>query len=190
MRRAFSHLQMLRILARGWLIAALLGVAAACAQGIELTTLQLARVEGDLALEYNLRARLSNAVEDALQRGVPMYFIAEATLFRKRWYWRDERVGHVARSWRLSYQPLTSSWRLSLGGLARTFGSLPEALASMSRVSGWPLVEVDRLDSAERYYVEFSWRLDNSQLPQPMQIDLGSDWKLGIERTLRVDKPE
>ena len=32
-----------------------------------------------------------------------------------------------------------------------------------------------------------SFQLDNSQLPQPMQIDLGSDWKLGIERTLRVD---
>src|SRR5574337_104745 len=48
------------------------------AQGIELTTLQLARADGALTLEFSLRPKLSHAVEDALQRGVPMYFSAEA----------------------------------------------------------------------------------------------------------------
>ena len=60
-------------------------------------------------------------------------------------------------------------------------------MAPLSRVSGWQLAELERLETGERYYVDFIWRLDNSQLPQPMQIDLGSDWKLGIERTLRVE---
>lgn len=188
MRRASSQLSSLRILCRGWLVVLLLAAATtARAQGIELTTLQLGRDDGSLTLEYNARLKLSHALEDALQRGVPMYFSAEATLFRKRWYWRDERVTRINRNWRVSYQPLTASWRLSLGGLAQSFPTLSEALAPMSRVSGWQLADLDRLEAGERYYVEFSWRLDNSQLPQPMQIDLGSDWKLGIERTLRVE---
>ena len=187
MRRASSQLSLLRILLRGWLVVLLLAAATAHGQGIELTTLQLGRDDGMLTLEYNARIKLSHALEDALQRGVPMYFIAEATLFRKRWYWRDERITRIGRSWRVSYQPLTASWRLSLGGLAQSFPTLAEAMAPLSRVSGWQLAELERLETGERYYVDFIWRLDNSQLPQPMQIDLGSDWKLGIERTLRVE---
>lgn len=192
MRSALSPPSPLRSRARAWLLVLLLLAAAGVrAQGIELLSLKLSRDEGSLRLEYDLRPKFSRALEDALQRGVPMYFSAEAAVYRKRWYWRDERIAQVARNWRLSYQPLTASWRLSLGALAQTFATLPEALAPMTRVSGWPLIDAERLEAGERYYVEFSWRLDNAQLPQPMQIDLGSDWKLGIERTLRLDsKPE
>jgi len=187
MRRALSQLPLLRVLVGGWLAALLLSAAPVRAQGIELAALQLGRAEGALTLEFNLRLKLSHALEDALQRGVPMYFSAEATLLRGRWYWRDERIARVNRNWRLSYQPLTASWRLSLGGLAQSFPTLAEALAPMTRVSGWQLTELERLEPGERYYVEFAWKLDSTQLPQPMQLDLGADWKLSIERTIRVD---
>ena len=36
--------------------------------------------------------------------------------------------------------------------------------------------------------MEFSYRLDATQLPQPLQIGLGNDWSLGIARTVRVDE--
>ena len=40
-----------------------------------------------------------------------------------------------------------------------------------------------------RHYLEFSYRLDSSQLPSPMQLGLGAqtDWVLGVERTLRIE---
>ena len=57
----------------------------------------------------------------------------------------------------------------------------------LSQISGWRLVELDKLEPGSRHHVEFSFSLDNSQLPQPMQIDLGGDWKLGLERSLKVD---
>src|SRR5882724_3804198 len=71
----------------------------ALAQGVELTTLELRADESRLTLEFSARLTLSRAIEDALRRGVPMYFEVEATLFRPRWYWRDERVARVARSY-------------------------------------------------------------------------------------------
>lgn len=157
------------------------------AQGVELSSLQALRTDGNLSLDYHARLSLTPAIEDALKRGVPMYFVAQAAVYRGRWYWRDERLARVTRSWRLSYQPLTASWRASLGGLAQSFATLAEALSAMSRVSGWRLVEAERLEPGERYYLEFSFQLDKSQLPQPMQIDLGTDWKLGIERSLRIE---
>jgi len=165
-----------------------LGVAHnARAQGVELATLELRPDEGALTLEFNARLTLSRAIEDALRRGVPMYFEVDATLYRSRWYWRDERVARVSRSYRLSFQPLTGSWRVALGALGQNYPTLSEAMAVISRVSGWHLAEAGQLESDLRYYVEFSYRLDASQLPQPLQIGLGNEWSLGISRVLKVD---
>jgi len=158
------------------------------AQGVELVTLELRPADGALTLEFAARLNPSRAVEDALRRGVPMYFEVDATLFRSRWYWRDERVSQVSRSYRLSYQPLTGSWRVSLGALGQTYATLSEALAVISRVSGWPLAEASQIDPDRRYYVEFNYRLDAAQLPQPLQIGLGNDWSIRLSRVLKVDE--
>jgi hypothetical protein len=170
-----------------WL-ALLCAAAGVRAQGVELNTLELRANEGTLTLEFSARLTLSRAIEDALRRGVPMYFDVEATLFRSRWYWRDERVARVSRSYRLSYQPLTGSWRVGLGPLGQSYATLTDAMAVLSRVSGWPLADGSQLDAGQRYYLEFSYRLDPTQLPQPLQIGLGNDWSLGIARTVRVDE--
>jgi len=159
------------------------------AQGIELASLQAVRGDGVLALEFATRVTLSRTVEDALQRGVPVYFVAQADLYRNRWYWRDERVARISRSWRLAYQPLTGNWRLGLGGLNQTYATQAEAVAALSRAANWKLADLSQLDPDSRYYVEFSFRLDTTQLPSPMQIGLGgqADWALSVERTLRVE---
>ena len=72
--------------------------------------------------------------------------------------------------------------------LGQAYPTLSEAMAVMSRVSGWHLAEAAQLDNDLRYYVEFSYRLDASQLPQPLQIGLGNEWSLGISRVLKVDE--
>jgi hypothetical protein len=170
-------------------LGALLGWPAARAQGIELAQLQAVRSEGGLTLDFVTRIALPKAVEEALHRGVPVYFVAEAELKRSRWYWRDERVARVLRSWRVAYQPLTSSWRVGLGALNQTYPTLPDAMAVVSRSAGWRIADLTQLDPDSRYYIEFSYRLDNTQLPSPMQIGLGgqADWTIGVERTLRIE---
>jgi hypothetical protein len=167
-----------------WLLAA-----AVLAQAVELATLKTSRQDGALTLEFSARLALPRPVEDALARGVPVYFVAEATLRRSRWYWRDERVARVQRSWRVVYQPLTGSWRVGLGGLNQTYASLSEALAAASSSAGWKLAELSQLDPDSSYYVEFEYRLDTAQLPGPMQFGLGGqgDWTVAVTRELRVD---
>lgn len=161
----------------------------ASAPAIELQTLRLQRADGALSLDFAARIHLSRAVEEALQRGVPVYFTAQAQLLRNRWYWRDERVARVQRTWRLAFQPLTSNWRVGFGGLNQTQATLEEALASLSRLSDWKIADLAQVDPDSRHYVEFSFRLDTSQLPGPMQFGLTTqaDWTLGVERTLRLE---
>lgn len=169
-----------------WLV---LAGSTARAQGMELTGFALSRVDGALALDFIARPTLSKAVEEAMQRGVPVYFVAQAALYRQRWYWRDERVARVSRTWRLSYQPLTSSWRLGQGAISQSFPSAAEALDAASRAARWKVADESMLEPGERYYLEFSYRLDNNQLPRPMQLDLAAqaDWQLSVERTIKVE---
>lgn len=165
--------------------------APAWAQGVEVLELRAFRDEASVSLDYQLRVTLPPAVEAAVMRGVPVYFSAQATLWRPRWYWRDERAGRVSRDWRLSFQPLTSTWRISQGGLGQSFPSLAEAMSAMTRSTAWRIADARDVEADGRHYLEFSWRLDTTQLPRPMQISLGgisgaSEWSLGVERSVRV----
>lgn len=174
-----------------WL-ALLLGLWAgmAPAQGIQLLHLDSERAEdGGLNLGFSTRFELPRTVEDALSKGVPIYFTAEVSVYRSRWYWRDARVARASRSWRLSWQPLTRQYRVSTGGLHQSYESLPEAVASLRGLSGWRVAEARDLEDDGRYYLEFSYRLDSSQLPKPMQIGLGlpHGWNLAIERSLTLN---
>ncbi len=159
------------------------------AQGIELPSLAVSRADGGLNLDFEVRLALGRTVEDALRRGVPLYFTAEAKVYRPRWYWRDDRVASATRTWRVSYQPLTSSWRVSLGAFSQSFASVAGALGAVSRASSWRIADADQIEPGEHYYIDFSYRLDNSLLPRPLQLDLTmqSDWRLSVERTIRLD---
>jgi len=182
-----------RVLAAAWLawaclVCLALVAPAARAQGVELSTIAAKRQDGGVVLDFVANLTLSKAVEDALRRGVPVYFVAEATLKKPRWYWRDDRVARVSRSWRLSYQPLTSAWRVSLGAFSQSYPSLEEALTTVTRIARWRVAD-SGIDPNDRYYVDFQFYLDASQLPPPMRLDLNaqSEWKLGVERTVPVE---
>lgn len=182
------------LLLRRWLLMAALVLAAllarpVLAEGIELSHLATTRAEDGLELGFNTRFELPRAAEDALLKGVPIYFVAEANVLRTRWYWRDSRVARASHSWRLAWQPLTRQYKVSTGGLNQSYASLAEALASLRGLSSWRIAEPRELEDDGHYYVEFSYKLDTSQLPRPMQIGLGSPqgWGLSIERTLSLN---
>jgi hypothetical protein len=162
---------------------------AAHAQGVELPSISAKRQDGGAVLDFVANMTLSKAVEDALRRGVPVYFVAQATVYKPRWYWRDDRISRVTRSWRLSYQPLTSAWRVSLGAFSQSYPSLEEALTAVTRLSHWKIADSGVTDPDSKYYVEFTYYLDASQLPRPMQLDLAAqaEWHLGVERTIPVE---
>lgn len=159
------------------------------ADTVQLSALELTRADDGLQLSFSARFELPHAVEDALMKGVPLYFLAEADLYRGRWYWRDQRIAHVSRTWRLAWQPLARSYRVSFGGLNQSFDSLQEAMAAVRGAAHWKVADLSQLEPGTSHYVEFSYRLDTSQLPRPMQIGLAgqADWDLIVERSLKLD---
>lgn len=157
----------------------------------DVTQYQVERLDDEVAVSAQVTFELPPAVEDALLKGVPMFFVTEAAVVRERWYWYDKRLVTAQRHMRLAYQPLTRRWRLNVTagagreasvGLALnpSFDTLEEALSAIKRVSRWKVADVAELESGLKYKVNFSFRLDISQLPRPFQIGtLGqSEWDL------------
>ncbi len=159
------------------------------AEGVELAQLATRKAEDGLELSFTTRFELSRAAEDALHKGVPLYFVAEATVLRNRWYWRDARAAHAERTWRLAWQSLTRQYRVSTGGLHQSFATLDEALTVLRGQSAWRIAEPKDIDDGGSYYLEFSYKLDVTQLPRPMQIGLQSGFALSTEhkRTFAPD---
>jgi hypothetical protein len=173
------------------------------ARAYEPETLQLALQRSTDALYLSARLRLvpGAGVEDALLKGVPLYFVWHADVYRQRWYWTDRRVTSAVRTLRLAYQPLTRRWRVSLsndaGGstgaglqyaLHQNFDSLAEALAGVGRVSRWRIADAARLDPDEKHRVEWGFRLDLALLPRPFQIGMVNqpEWVMQVTRVMRV----
>lgn len=158
----------------------------------QLTSFEVVRGEDGLTLSFATRFDLPASVEDALLKGVPLYFVADATLMRDRWYWRDQLISRVSRTWRVIYQPLTRTYRVSFGGLNQSYQSAAEAVSAVRRVAGWKLAEPGQVDAGDGYYVEFSYKLDTTLLPRPMQIGIDGqpDWSLHLERVQRLAAPK
>lgn len=173
-------------LVAGWTLVAL--TLAAPARAVELTRLEAQRSEQGVQLSFDLRYELPPGVEGALQKGVALYFVAEAQLMRSRWYWMDKAYPETRRVWRLSYQPLTFSYRVSLGGLSQTYATLAEALRALQRSTRWRIADALPADDDGSFYVRFAYRLDADQLPRPLQIGIagGPEWHLAIERTIAL----
>ncbi len=154
----------------------------------EVNNFEVSRADDGVHLAFSLSFDLPRGVEEALHKGVPLYFVAQVELMRDRWYWRDKRVSQVERTWRLAFQPLTRKFRVSFGGLNQSYDSLPDALVAVRRVTSWKVAEPGALDG-DGHYIEFVYRLDTSLLPRPLQIGLGGqpDWNLRVEKIHRID---
>lgn len=132
-----------------------------------------------LYLDVSVEFDLPRSVQDALNRGIPLYFVTEFSIERQRWYWINKPIVEASLITRLSYSPLTRQYRLSRGGLSQSFDSLSETLAILKSLHGWRVSEDPVIENPEDCVAEVMVRLDTEQLPLPMQVTIGeNDWDL------------
>jgi hypothetical protein len=168
--------------------AALLFAPAAAADRIAVKAAELSLAadgEGALVLDAVFDFELPPVLEDAVNRGIALYFVVEFELYKSRWYWFDKKLVAAARTYRLTYSPLTRQYRLATGALAQSFDSLADALAVLRRVRAWRVADRSLIRADDDYTAQVRMRLDTSQLPRPFQINaltnrdwtLASDWR-------------
>ena len=182
-----------------WVCAVLLFVSQT-SRAAELTQLDIERAEDGVYLSANVQFELPSVVEDAMAKGIPMFFVAEADVYQNRWYWADKRVASAARTIRLAFQPLTRRWRVNItsglvnnstglrAALNQNYDTLPDAMAAVQRLSRWRIADNADIELDAPHRLEVNFNLDLSQLPRPLQIGvLGQkDWAVSVRHNQRL----
>lgn len=171
-----------RLLTRVVLALALCATGAA-ADEVQTRDARLVAADDGVLLSADFEFELTSRLEDALDKGVPLYFVVEFELVRPRWYWLDERVASAVRTTRLSFHALTRTYRLTTGALHQSFATLDEALRALSTVRGWQVLAKDAIKPDTSYVAYTRMRLDTALLPKPFQVSAlaNRDWTLGAQ---------
>ena len=152
----------------------------ALAAGISLRNPQLLLDDGEYVAAADFNINFNPRLEEAVNKGVVLYFSAEFELSKSRWYWFDEQILRRSKTYQLYYHALTRQYRVSTGGLHQSFPSLEEALRVMSRLRRWVVAEQGDIRVAQTGVAGLRLRLDLTQMPKTFQVSALSnkDWNL------------
>jgi len=167
---------------------------------VELQALKFEHQDTALYMSAQWRFDLPSALEDALLKGITLYFVTEVDITQERWYVYTQRVAHAERHVRLFYQPLTRRWRVNtspqpfnvsgLGmSLGQSYDTAQEAMDAVRRIVQWRIANASDYNPDAKPSVSINFKLDLKQLPRPLQIGAAgqSDWNIGFSKTQRLE---
>lgn len=139
--------------------------------------------EGEVLLTADFGFAINATLEEALQRGIPLYFALDVEIVRPRWWWFDEKSATAPVQYRVSWQPLTRQYRVASGLFSQSLDSLAEVERLIGRVNSRVIARVADLERGTRYEAVVRLRLDVNQLPKPFQVNAlaSRDWQLASE---------
>ena len=154
------------------------------ADSILVRSAEIRGEDDDYVLNADFELSINATLDEALHRGIPLYFILELEISRPRWYWFDDKVLATSVQYRITWNALTRQYRVSSGLIGQTLYTLDELERFLSRVTSRPVARRDQLQKGSRYDAALRLRLDVNQLPKPFQVDalasrewsLSSDW--------------
>jgi hypothetical protein len=198
LRSMFKRVLLLCVCAVG-----LLGAAMPVAQAetpVALQSFKLERQDGAVYLSGDWQFDMANTLEDALLKGITLYFVTEVEIRQERWYFYNQRVARAERHVRVFYQPLTRRWRVNvspqpfnLGGLGMSLGqsydTAEEAMNAVRRISPWRIANLADVNLDAKPSISINFKLDLTQLPRPLQIGAAnhSEWNLVFNKTQRME---
>jgi hypothetical protein len=167
---------------------------------VELQELKLDRQEAALYMSGTWQFELPSALEDALLKGITLYFVTEVEIRQERWYFYNQRVSYAERHVRLFYQPLTRRWRVNISpqafnvsglgvSLGQSYDTAEDAINAVRRIALWRIANATDYNPDAKQTISINFKLDLKQLPRPMQIGLAgqSDWNIGYSKTQRLE---
>lgn len=168
----------------GWLLACLLSLFFApslhAAEGASVKFAEIHATREGYELDAQFVLNPNRTLEDALQKGIALYFVAEAEITSPRNWWLDENIGEATRRMRIYYNLLLRRYVVDAGYVTKTAITLEEALPILGRLESWQVLERGALKPGQRYEARVRLRLDTSKLPKPLQIGVvtGGKWEL------------
>jgi hypothetical protein len=167
---------------------------------VELQAFKLERQDAALYMSANWRFDLPATLEDALLKGITLYFVTEVEINQERWYVYNQRLAQAERHVRLFYQPLTRRWRVNISpqpfnvsglgmSLGQSYDSAEEAMSAVRRIVQWRIANATDYNPDAKQTISINFKLDLKQLPRPLQIGAAgqSDWNISFSKTQRLE---
>jgi hypothetical protein len=162
---------------------ALLSVAIASTNSIEITAAELDAVDNAYVLNAEFEINLDKALEEAVNKGVSLSFLVEFQIVKPRKYWFDDEIVTVRRQITLNFHALSRQYLVSYDNHQKSFETLDEALNALMHIEAWKIAPKNLLEKGETYRAALLMRLDKDKLPKAIQVDAISseNWNLASE---------
>ena len=177
------------------LLILLLPVVVAQAESIRIKSVNLAAVEQGYEISVDSEIVLNATLEQALEKGIVLYFVTKFSLVDSRWYWLNDEVARGKLRIGLRYYALTRQYHLNHPSFSQSFNTLKEALQALGQVRNYLLTVKSELKQDVDYIASLRIWLDLTRMPKPFQVEaLGSSqWNLSsdkLEWRMRLPMPE
>ena len=174
----------LPMLGMAFLLLACMSLAWANTSNLLIKSAELQPVDDAYVLHANFDVNFSAVVEEALNKGIPLTFLIEFQVVSPRRYWFDDEVTTVSTQVVLSYHALSRQYLVNRENHQDIFTSLQEAKEDLAHLRDWMVLEKSLLKKGEPYAAALRIRLDQSQLPKPLQVEaMGSEsWNMVSQR--------
>jgi hypothetical protein len=141
---------------------------------------ELTQQEDSFVLNASLLADFNSVLESAVNKGVPLSFVAEFQIVQPHKYWFDDEVVTTSKRIDLSFHALTRQYLVTKEGHQKSFETLNEAMQDLTEIRNWKVVKKNQLKESVQYQALLLIRLDKKKLPKAIQVDSISseDWNL------------
>ena len=169
-----------RLVLAATFVAALSLAGPARADDVPVTSASLRLDDGEILLSADFGLALTPALEEALDKGIPLYFVIDFELLRPRPLWFPQKIAEWSITHRVSYSSLTRQYRVASGPLGQTFDSLDAVERFVGHVASRRVAGADDVVKGTRYDAAVRLRLDVSELPKPFQVNAlaSREWQL------------
>ncbi|WP_297324732.1 DUF4390 domain-containing protein [Nitrosomonas sp.] len=162
----------------------LLLVTTAQAESIRIKSVNLAAVEQGYEISVDSEIVLNATLEQALEKGIVLYFVTKFSLVDSRWYWLNDEIVRGKLRVGLRYYALTRQYHLNYPAISQSFNTLEEALQALGQLHNYSLIVKSELKQDVDYIASLRIWLDLTRMPKPFQVEaLGSSrWNLSSDK--------
>jgi len=152
------------------------------AENFEINQIQTQLQNETYVLDANIRYRLNDTVQEALEHGVPLTMVLHLQVLRRgAWFWQQSVVDfNYYRV--LRFHALTGLYEVldQAQGRSQSFATQEMAIYALGEIQGLPVVDQKQLEEGESYLLELHTQLDIESLPLTLrpQAYLTQDWNL------------
>ena len=147
---------------------------------IQINSADLQLQDDYYVLNADVEMAFDEAIEVAINKGVPLNFIVEFQIVSPRKYWFDDEIVTTSSNVSLSYHALSRQYLVNRGAHQKSFESLSEAMQELAQLVNWRVFDKSLIEKSGVYNAALLIRLDQTKLPKAIQVDaIGSEkWNL------------